>query len=337
MTETKHTPKPLKWGIMGASRIARRRFVDALREAGEEVVAVAASSAERAKEFADVKNIAKSYGSYEALLDDPQVEAVYLALSNDLHLEWAVRSARAGKSCLCEKPLVLSAADARELHNVFAESRGRLLEAFMWRHHPQTHWLAEQVAAGELGRLQKIHTTFSFTLELPPENYRWHPDKGGGSLFDLGSYGVNAARYFFGCEPTAASARAQFLPEPRAIDESVSAWMDFGEGRLATISCSYRTTYFQCLELLGTEGRAWLTRPWTNLDQTTQIEIERNGERMLKRFAPENSYALMITHFRRAVRDPAFALRPGEDGAAQALAMEGLMISARNQGKVWTP
>jgi len=300
-------------------------------------VAIAASSEERAREFAKEKGIAKSYGSYEALLDDPEVEAVYLALSNDLHLEWAIRSARAGKACLCEKPLVLNGPDAMELHNFFVESGCRLQEAFMWRHHPQTQWLSEQIAAGELGRLQKIHTNFAFTLELPPENYRWHPDKGGGSLFDLGSYGVNAARYFFGCEPVAASARGHFLAAPRAVDESLAAWMDFGDGRMATIACSYRTTYFQCLEIIGTEGRAWLERPWTNLDQTTQVEIERNGDRMVKRFPPENAYALMVAHFRRAVRDPAYALRPGEDGAAQAAAMEGLMQSALNQGRVWTP
>lgn len=297
-------------------------------------MAIGASSKGRAEAFANKSGIARAYGDYRALLDDEQVDAVYLALANGLHLEWAAETARADKACLCEKPMVLSARDAHDLHALYGESGRRLQEAFMWRHHPQIEWLSEELNDGRIGELRRINAVFSFRFDRP-ENYRWKADQGGGSLWDVGCYCVDAARFFFKAEPVAASIRAMLRPEPDAVDESAAGWIDFGEGRLATLSCSFTSAYNQGLEILGTEGRAWLGKPWGHVDTLTRVAIEKDGERTWRDFEPTDAYVDMVRHFSRAVRDPDYALHPAEGGLAQAIAMEGIQQSAKNAGEIW--
>lgn len=326
--------RPLKWGILGAARIASKSLLPAMRAAGAEIVAVGASTGARAEAFARAEGIPRAYAGYDAVLDDPEIDAVYLPLANGLHFEWAVKTARAGKSCLCEKPLVLQGRDARELHDIFNENHCRLQEAFMWRHHAQIAWMTEQIAGGAIGSLRRVHAMFSFTLDRPGD-YRWKAGQGGGALWDIGCYCVNSARHFFGAEPVAASVRAQFRPQPDDVDESAAGWLDFGGGRMATLSCSFAAGFSQGIELLGTDGRAWIGQPWLQVNRETRIMIERNNERTIKDFPAMNAYVAMIEHFTRAVRDPSFGLRPAEDGLMQAAAMEGVLASARNGGAVW--
>jgi len=329
------TFQPLRWGIMGAARVARRRIIPAMDETGSPVVAVAASSKQRAEQFAEENGVGRAYQGYDRLLEDPEVEAVYLPLSNGLHMEWALRTAEAGRHCLCEKPMVLSAADAEVLKDRFAQAGCRLQEAFMWRHHSQAAWVVDQVASGRMGELRRVNTSFSFTFDQPEENYRWRRDQGGGTLWDLGCYCVNASRLFFGTEPTSCSCRARFLSGERGIDESSVGWLDFENGRLATFSVSFRSAFCQYIELVGSEGRIWIDRPWNNVGQPTQVTVQRGEESSVHDFDPMNAYAAMLRDFTRAVRNPELDLAPAEDGYKQALAMEGLASSAGRGGKVW--
>ena len=142
-------------------------------------------------------------------------------------------------------------------------------------------------------------------------------------------------RFFFGAEPVAVSARAVFSAGPKGVDESAAAWLDFGNGRLGTLSCSFKAGFCQGLELVGTQGRAWIGKPWLQVDQTTQVMIERDGERTIQGFDPMNAYEALVRNFTRAVRDSSYGLRPGEDGCEQAVVMEGLVESARGRGAVW--
>lgn len=334
MAEAEKNPiKPLKWGILGAARIAAKSLIPAIRAAGGEVISIGASSRERAADFADVNAIPRACQGYQGVLDDSAVEAVYIPLSNSLHLEWALKTARAGKACLCEKPMVLSAGDARELRSIFERAGCRLQEAFMWRHHAQAAWAETQVASGAIGALQRVNATFSFPLDRP-NDYRWKASQGGGALWDIGCYCVNASRYFVGEEPLACSARATFTPGDESVDESAAGWLDFGGGRYATISCSFKAAFHQGIELVGTQGRIWIGSPWLQVGQTTHAVLERDNKRTVQDFEPMNSYTIMVENFTRAVRDPSFALRPAEDGYAQAVAMEGILRSAKKKGEV---
>lgn len=321
----------LNWGILGAARILRR-IAPAIRDIGSQVVAVAASRLSRAEKAAAEYDIRRAYDGYQRVLDDDDVEIVYLPLANSLHYEWLLATAEAGKACLCEKPLVLSAAQAREVHDRFAAAGLPLVEAFMWRHHPQAAWLKEQLVAGRLGAPQRIHTTFSFFLDRP-DDYRWSAKMGGGAIADIGCYGVNAARFLFDAEPVAASFRAQFRPGDDGVDDTAAGWLDFGDGRLATISCSITSGFAQGLEVIGSEGRAYVQRPWLSVDEPARVIVERGYDQEIQEFPAVNAYRMLVKHFEGIVRDGA-SLAPAETGVEQCAALESALLSARQEGIV---
>ncbi|HMB69105.1 MAG TPA: Gfo/Idh/MocA family oxidoreductase [bacterium] len=322
----------LRWGVLGAARILRK-VVPALRAAGGRVVVIGASGPERARAAAAEWDIPHAADDYQSVLDDPQVDAIYLPLANSLHHPWLLAAAAAGKHCLCEKPLTVTAAEAREARDAFGRAGRRLMEAFMWCHHPQAARVRELMRPGELGEPRRFHATFSFPLDRP-DDYRWKRAMGGGALLDIGCYGVSAARYFLGAEPAAVSARGIFRPGPDGVDESAAAWLDFGEGRVATVSCSFASAFSQGLEVTGSEGRARLDRPWLSADVPVRIDIERGFERRTEEVAPADAYRLMAEHFGRLAADPRLPAAPGEDGTAQADVLGALLASARAGGAV---
>jgi predicted dehydrogenase len=324
--------RPFSWAVLGAARIARK-VVPAMREADTRVAVVGASSLERAQAFASELDIPVALGGYQEAIEHPDVDAVYIPLCNDLHTRWALACARAGKPCLCEKPLVLAADEARQLREAFSESGVRLVESFMWRHNPQTHWILHQLREGEIGELQRIHAEFSFPLDRP-DDYRWRDDMGGGSLWDIGVYCVNAMRLFFGDEPVAVSARATPAPGATHADAKTVGWLDFGNGRLGTFQCSFVSAFRQSLTLIGTRGHIEVDRPFIGaLTQPTACRRVVGDEVFEQFFPPSNSFVHMVSHFRRAVQDTSYALTPAEDGVAQAAAMEALAASGRNAGR----
>lgn len=323
---------PLRWGVLGAARILRK-VVPALRAAGGDVAVIGASRRGRAEEAAAAWGIPRAVEGYAPVVEDPGIDAVYLPLANGLHREWLLATAAAGKHCLCEKPLTVTAADARAARDAFARAGRRLVEAFMWCHHPQAVRLRELLAPGGLGGARRVHAGFSFPLDRPAD-YRWSRAMGGGALLDIGCYGVSAARFAFRSEPVAVSARAVFRPGDDGVDETAAVWMDFGEGRLATVSCSFASAFSQQLEVIGTEGRARLDRPWLSADEPARVDVERGFDRAAEEIAPVDAYRLMAEHFGRLARDPALPMDPAEDGVAQAATMEAILASARAGGAV---
>jgi len=324
-------PPPLSWGILGAARIARKAAVTSIRATGGVVAAIGARSLERAEAFARELEIPRAYEGYQAVIEDPAVQAVYLPLANGLHFRWALACALAGKHCLCEKPLVLTAEEARQLREAFAQADCRLAEGFMWRHHAQTAWIERQLRQGEIGELRRIHAAFSFNLDRESD-YRWLDEHGGGSIWDIGVYCINAMRLYFGKEPLQVSARSLVLAPGLRADRSSVGWLDFGADALGTFECSFQSFYDQSLTLTGSEGLIRVERPFPGLPLTLAATIQV-GETVLRQtFTPENAYEKMFAHFTRAAHDPSFALQPAEDGLDQAMVMEALAQSAAEGG-----
>lgn len=322
----------LKWGILGAARIAHNAMIPSLREVGAPILAVGASTLGRAESFARDNEIPQAFEGYQPVLDLDEVDAVYVPLANGLHYHWALAAARAGKHCLCEKPLVLEVGEALELRQAFEQAGVRLVESFMWRLHPQTDWILNQVRHGEIGHLRRIHAEFSFMLNNP-EDYRWRDDQGGGAFWDVGCYCVNAARLFFGAEPATVSAAAAIAPGATSADRSAVGWLDFGNDRLATFACSFTSAHRQQLSLIGTEGSIEIEHPFIGLgDRPTAVRVRdaQGLPRHEKIFEPANAFVHLIQHFTRAARDSHLALWPAEDGGEQTRAMTAVARSIQS-------
>jgi predicted dehydrogenase len=246
-------PVAVRWGILGAAGIARTKVIPGMqRSAWSDVVAIASRADEKARAAASQLGIPRAYGSYDALLDDPDIDAVYIPLPNHLHVPWAIRAAERGKHVLCEKPIALSAREARELIVVRDRTGVQIGEAFMVRMHPQ--WLAvrDLVNAGRIGALRHISAHFSYNRR-DPGDIRSHVEWGGGVLMDVGCYAVMLARWLFDAEPTEVIAMLDRDPELR-VDRAVSAMLRFASGH-GTFTCGGQLVRHQRVHLFGDAGR----------------------------------------------------------------------------------
>ena len=268
----------LRWGILSTARIARHKVIPGIQRAGScRVVAIASRDPERAREVAREAAIPTAHDSYEALLTDGDVEAVYIPLPNHLHAEWAIAAARAGKHVLCEKPLALTAADAERMIAV-ADAEGILLmEAFMYRLHPSWVAVRDLVASGRIGRLVAVQSWFSYYND-DPANIRNIRAYGGGALFDIGCYNVNLSRMLFDGEP--ARVEASILRDPASgVDVLTSGILEFDGGGVATFTCATRAEDDQRVHIYGTDGRISIDIPF-NIppDRPTRVSVVRGGE-----------------------------------------------------------
>jgi predicted dehydrogenase len=248
-------PPVLRWGVLGTAGI-NHVVVPAIAAAvGCEVVALASREPERARLEADVLDIPRSYGSYEALLADPEVDAVYVPLPNFLHREWVLASIAAGKHVLCEKPMAISATDALAMVTAAAAAGVLLAEAFMYEHHPRYDRLHEVVRSGEIGDVRTISGTFTFDAsdEMDLTAFVGHP--GSGALYDVGCYVVHAARRLLGTEPYAVTASAQVSAAHGDIDMMTSALVEFPDGVALLLQCGMWAADEDTLRVLGSTGR----------------------------------------------------------------------------------
>jgi predicted dehydrogenase len=267
----------VRWGILSTADIALSKVIPGLRRSPRsDVVAIASRSVDTAAAAAARLSIPRAHGTYEALLDDPDVDAVYIPLPNHLHHHWAIAAARAGKLILCEKPLALTAGQAQEMVDASRASGVLLMEAFMYRQHPS--WIAarELVAAGRIGRLQAVDSWFSYFND-DPSNIRNVLDAGGGALYDIGCYNVNLSRMLFGSEPTRVQAAVTRDPVLR-VDTIVSAILEFADG-VATFTCSTRAEDDQRVDIYGTAGRISIEIPF-NIppDRPTRVFVMAGGD-----------------------------------------------------------
>jgi predicted dehydrogenase len=314
----------LRWGLLGCARIARRSLIPGIRSSTHgRLVALASRTHALARAWADEFAIPRAYGSYEDLLADPEVDAVYIPLPNELHRPWTYAAADAGKHILCEKPLALNAAEADAM---VAHCRARgvvLMEAFMWRHQPRTAALRRLVADGAIGELRLVRSSFSFPIE--PGDWRLDPARGGGALWDVGCYGVSTSRLFAGAEPSAARSLAHV--GPNGVDLSLTAELRFPDGVLGLLDCSFEQPFRCSYELVGTRGSidvpdAYLP-PAVPLAQLNGPE----GRRTLT-FDGRDQYAEMVDAFARAVAGQALA-DPAEDGLASMRVLDAILAASK--------
>jgi predicted dehydrogenase len=256
--------KPIRWGVLSTSAFAENRFLPHFRRSPlVELAAVASRSLESAQAFATRNDIPVAYGSYEELLADPTITAIYNPLPNHLHAEWTRKAAEAGKHVLCEKPMVMQASELEQLRPF--TDKVHIAEAFMVRHHPQWIQVRERIRNGEIGELTHAQFAFAYT-NVDPTNIRNKADIGGGALYDIGCYCVVAARWFFEAEPT--RALALFDRDPAfGTDRRTTGLLDFGDGRQVGFTCSTQSVNHQRLHLYGTKGRIEVTIPFNQPEE----------------------------------------------------------------------
>jgi D-xylose 1-dehydrogenase (NADP+, D-xylono-1,5-lactone-forming) len=324
--------RTLRWGILGDAAI-NQRLLPAFRVSRTaELRAIASRSSEKAAAAAARDGIPVSHGSYEALLADPTVDAVYIPLPNHMHDEWTRRAADAGKHVLCEKPLTVTADEAERLVAYCRAKKIRLMDGFMWPHHPRTHKLDTALASGVIGPVQKVNAAFTFNLAgLPTTNIRMQPEAGGGGLLDVGCYTTYAIRWFMGAEPVKVWARARYHNN---VDVAMSGVMTFADGRTANFDCGFVHPLRTAVEIVGTTGVIRVPNLWIPDDRATfeilrqdgdfghTVEvIETPGENQMVHMLDD--FAAAVAENREAVPNPDQAVRTGR-------VLDALARSARN-------
>jgi D-xylose 1-dehydrogenase (NADP+, D-xylono-1,5-lactone-forming) len=319
---------PVRWGILSTADINRLVIPPAHDSPKVDLVAVASREQARAEEYARRWEIPRAYGSYEALLADDVIEAVYISTPNTLHTEWSIRALEAGKHVLCEKPMSRHARDVEDVFDV-AERSGRILtEAFMFRHNPQTKRLQQLVDEGAIGELRLVRACFSYAL-YDTANIRLRTDVEGGSLMDVGCYCVSGARLLAG-EPELAY--GQQLIGPSGTDWVFAGELRFPGDVFALFDCGTTLPSRDELEAVGTEGSLFLDDPWHANESLIELRREGCVERI--EFPYENSYRLELENLSDAVRGEAELLLGRQDAVGNARAIEALFASADTGGPV---
>ncbi len=322
----------VKWGVLGVAKIAVEKVIPAMQRGQvSEIAAIASRDSGRAREAADTLGIARAYGSYEDLLADRDIEAVYNPLPNELHVPWTIKALEAGKHVLCEKPVALDAKEARLLIDA-RERSGRLVaEAFMVRYHPQWRRARELVTAGAIGAAGAIQTFFSYRL-LDPANVRNRPP-GGGGLYDIGCYAILTARHIFGAEPTRVVATLNRDPN-FGTDRLVSAILEFPGARHLTFSAATQLSAHQRVTIVGDAGRIEVEIPFNAPpDRPTKMLIDSGadlfgGGARVEEFSTCDQYTLQGDAFSRAVLGQAPLEFPIEDALLNVRVFDALFRSA---------
>ena len=321
---------PLRWGILGTARINRMLIPPLRVSAGNRLVAVASRELARGEAYAREWKIGRVHGSYEALLADPGIDAVYIPLPNHLHAEWTIKAARAGKHVLCEKPLALSVEDVDAMASACREAGVVLAEAFMYRHHPQTLKVKELVDSGAIGTLRYLRGAFTFELTRP-NDVRLRPEWGGGCLWDVGCYPVSFARFLVGREPLEVYG-SQVLG-PTGIDETFAGQAVFPGDVLFQFDAGFRSPARAEMELAGTTGTLRIHHPWRpEQDHPLLLTREGGSEEIL--VSGEDRFLLEIEDLCAAVRSGRPPRMSLADSRANVAMLVALQRSAREGRRV---
>ncbi|MGQ9598910.1 MAG: Gfo/Idh/MocA family protein [Anaerolineae bacterium] len=326
------TERKLRWGVLSTANIGRAAVIPALQRSRNGVVlAVASRDKEKARVFAEQQRIPRAYGSYEALLADEEIDAVYIPLPNSLHREWTIKAAEAGKHILCEKPLALTAAECAEMDTAARQNGVRLMEAFMYRFHPQTEKVLELVQAGAIGEPRLIYAVFTFRL-TNRANIRLRPELGGGSLMDVGCYCINISRTIAQAEPIEVQAYANW--GETGVDEEMAGTLRFANGLLAQFSCGLTLERREIYQVAGPDGHLEVAQAFLpGLNDTAVVEHHGRQGSKAHPIAGVDEYQLMVEHFADCVlHDRPVRYPPGE-AAANMRVIEALYRSARNDGR----
>lgn len=322
----------VRWGILGAANIAVKKVIPAM-QAGEycEIAAIASRNTEKAEQSARSLGIPKFYDSYENLLNDSSIEAVYIPLPNHLHVEWAMKAATAGKHVLCEKPIGLKANEVRKLIEIRDKTSVKIQEAFMVRTHPKWLKVRDLIKTGKIGKLEAITGFFSY-FNADSSNIRNKPEMGGGALMDIGCYCINISRFIFENEPEKVSGLIK-KDENTGIDKLTSAMLEFPGGQ-ATFTCSTQLVPYQRMQFFGTAGRIEVQIPFNiPTDSPTRIFIDDGADLYGKNietieFPAVNQYTIQGDSFSQAIRENSEQAISLEDSFANMAAIEAVFRAA---------
>jgi xylose dehydrogenase (NAD/NADP) len=292
----------IRWGFVSTANI-NRRLIPAIRQSPRgELVAVASRRQEVAEPYAAEWDIPQSFSSYEEMLNSDAVDVVYISLPNHLHAQWTIEALRAGKHVLCEKPFALTLDDVDKMVWTARKNNLVLAEAFMYRHHPQMKTVGEIVSAGRLGEVIQVRAAFNFKASSR-ENIRLIPEYGGGSLWDVGIYPVSFAQYIMG-EPPQWVMGDQWEGDT-GVDETFAGQLHYSGGRMAQITCAFRAPFYTMAEVIGTEGRLHLARPFVGVSQVENpiILYPADGEPELIPLPQEHLYLGEVEDMHAAILD----------------------------------
>jgi predicted dehydrogenase len=326
--------RKVKWGVLGVAKIGVEKVIPAMQQ-GEvsEIAAIASRDLSKARAAANTLGIPRAFGSYEEMLADSEIEAIYNPLPNELHVPWSLRALAAGKHVLCEKPIALDADEARPLIDARNRSGKLVAEAFMVRFHPQWRRARELARDGTIGGLRAIQTFFSYRL-LDPDNVRNRPP-GGGGLYDIGCYAILTARYIFAAEPTRVVATIDRDPNFQT-DRLASAILEFSGGRHLTFTVGTQLSAHQRVTIVGDAGRIEVLIPFNApSDRPTEIAVDNGvdltgGGRRVEQFAICDQYTLQGDAFSRAILDGSPLEFPIEDAIANMRVIDALFRSAES-------
>jgi len=318
----------IRWGILSTAKIATQAVIPAM-QAGQytRVTAIASRSLGKAQGAARDLGIEKAYGSYAELLRDPEIEAVYIPLPNHLHVPWSIKALQAGKHVLCEKPIGLDAEEAARLLEASRDHPGlKVMEAFMYRHHPQWQKAQQLVRAGEIGEVRTIQSFFSY-YNVDPDDIRNQADIGGGGLMDIGCYCISLSRFIFDAEPDRVLGKIVFDPGFK-IDRRTSAVLDFNPGT-ATFTCGTQLAPYQHVDLVGDEGRIEIFRPFNPpAGGATRLALFQGGESREIVLGPADHYTIQGDLLSRAILEDTPVPTPLEDALANMRVIDDLRLSA---------
>jgi D-xylose 1-dehydrogenase (NADP+, D-xylono-1,5-lactone-forming) len=330
--------KPLRFGIISTARIATKAIMPAMQASRLcDIVAISSRDGDRAAAIAKDFGIARSYGSHQALLDDPNVDAVYIATPNDSHVELALRAAAAGKHVLCEKPIALNGAEAATLLEARDRYKVEITEALMVRYQPRWRAAREFVRQGRFGRVEVIHASFTVQID-DPEDIRLKPELGGGALYDVGVYPITAARFLFEAEPVRAQCR--LVRSTTGVDRTILGSLEFPDERYLMFSASLGLSWAHWIRAIGTDG--WCDMPISFVPQPGQAtslalhgraDIPDENVEILT-YEPSNQYLHQVETFARVILEGQPQPWPIENAVAGMRVLDAIRASAENGGRL---
>jgi len=322
--------KKVRWGVLGTANIATGKVIPAMQQGSYcEITGIASRDLEKARAAAAQLGISKTYGSYEELLADPDIDAIYNPLPNHLHVPWSVKALQAGKHVLCEKPIGLTAAEGQALADVAKQHPHlKVMEAFMYRFHPQWQRARQLVLEGKIGALRTIQSFFSYYLD-DPNNVRNRADSGGGAMLDIGCYTISLARFIFDAEPRRVFGIIEYDPQFK-IDRLASGILDFERGT-STFTCATQLSPYQRVNIFGTEGRVEIEIPFNAPpDRPCKIWYQHGDETEEILLDICNQYTIQGDLFSQAVLNDTGVPTPIEDAVANMKVIEAVFRSAQS-------
>ena len=314
----------VRWGILSTANIGVKHVIPALQQSKwAKVIAISSRNPEQAGEIAAQLNIDKSYGSYEALLADDEIDAIYNPLPNHLHVPMTMKALEAGKHVLCEKPIAMNLNEAEALQSKLkAFPNLKVMEAFMYRFHPQWEVVKKWIADGEIGDIRTIHSVFTYFND-DPENIRNQAGIGGGGLMDIGCYCISASRYLFEDEPIEVQGAVETHPD-FGTDVLASGILRFSKGT-ATFTCLTLANPNQRLTVFGTEGIIEMDIPFNPLESPAALRIKKEGQVVSERITQANHYTLQADAFSQAILNDTAVPTPLEDAVANMKVIDALL------------